>query len=525
VKIANIGPRGAARPVAGPWVVLAVTTLSVFAVFLDTTILFVAFPDLVRSFPEVSRGTLSWVLNAYTIVFAAALVPAGRIADRVGRRRCFLVAVAVFTVASALCGLAPSVELLVAARALQALGAALMVPSSLALVLQSFPAPKVPVALAVWGAVGAAAGAIGPSLGALVVDGASWRWAFYLNVPVGVVALVAGLRALPEGRERNPGRLPDPVGAVLLIAGMGLVALGVVQADTWGFGSGSTWAVIAAGVALLAVFVWRCLVVPAPAFDMTLFRTANYRWANAATATFFIGFTGAFFANFQFLESVWGYSLLRAGLAMTPGPLLVACLAPFMGRIAAVRGQRALLVPGGLVFAAGSLWLALMAGDEPAYLTHWLPGTLLTGLGIAMTLPQLASSALGGLPPDRYASGSAGNQAIRNLSSTLAVSLAVTLVGEPASVSEALAGFERVWWLTVASGVSVSLLALPLRRVVRPAQRPVPAGDGVEAVDDAVAEEVAELVADAPAAVPASGAAGGEGRVDVVEAVDVAPVK
>jgi EmrB/QacA subfamily drug resistance transporter len=521
VHIANRGPRRAAGVPAGPWVVLAVTTLSVFAVFLDTTILFVAFPDLVRSFPEVSRGSLSWVLNAYTIVFAAALVPAGRIADRVGRRRCFLIAVAVFTVASALCGVAPNVELLVAARALQALGAALMVPSSLALVLQTFPAPKVPVALAVWGSVGAAAGAVGPSLGALVVDSASWRWAFYLNVPVGIVALVAGVRALPEGREEHPGPLPDPAGVVLLVAGMGLVALGVVQADAWGFGAGSTWAVIASGVALLGVFVWRCLVVPAPAFDMTLFRTRNYRWANAATATFFIGFTGAFFANFQFLESVWDYSLLRAGLAMTPGPLLVACLAPFMGRIAAVRGQRALLVPGGLSFAAGSLWLALVVGDEPAYLAHWLPGTLLTGLGIAMTLPQLASSALGGLPPDRYGSGSAGNQAIRNLSSTLAVSLAVTLVGEPSTVAAALAGFQRVWWLTVAAGVSVSLLALPLRRVVRPA----PPADVAGVAEVAV---VAELVADAPAAVPASGAAGGEGRPDVVDPVGpahVAPVQ
>ena len=460
------------RPPAAPWVVLAVTTLSVFAVFLDTTILFVAFPDLVRSFPDVSRGSLSWVLNAYTIVFAAALVPAGRIADRVGRRRCFLVAVAVFTVASALCGVAPNVELLVAARSLQALGAALMVPASLALVLQSFPRERVPVALAVWGAVGAVAGAIGPSLGALVVDGAGWRWAFYLNLPVGLVALVAGWRVLPEGRESEPGPIPDPVGALVLVAGMALVALGVVQVDSWGFGAASTWAVIGAGGALLAAFVWRCTRVAAPAFDLTLFRTRNYRWANAATATFYIGFTGAFFANFQFLDSVWDYSLVRAGLAMTPGPLVVAALAPFMGRIAAARGQRTLLVPGGLVFAAGSLWLVLVAGTDAAWFAHWLPGSLLTGLGVALCLPQLSSAALQGLPPDRFGSGSAGNQAIRNLSSTLAVSLAVTLIGEPLSRTAAVDAFARVWWLSVAAGVSVTLLALPLRRAAAPAGPP-----------------------------------------------------
>jgi EmrB/QacA subfamily drug resistance transporter len=449
-------------------VVLGVTALSVFAVFLDTTILFVAFPDLVRSFPEVSRSSLSWVLNAYTIVFAAALVPAGRIADRVGRRRCFLVAVVIFTLGSAACGVAPGAEALVAARVVQAAGAALMVPSSLALVLQTFPRAKVPVALAVWGAVGAVAGAIGPSLGALVIDGAGWRWAFFLNVPVGVVALVAGLRILPEGRESAPGALPDPAGSVVLVAGMALLALGVVQADAWGFGSPSTLGAVAGGLVLLALFVWRCLRVAAPAFDLTLFRARNYRWANAATATFYVGFIASFFGNIQFLTSVWDYSVLRAGLAMTPGPMLVAVAAPFMGRLAARVGQRALLVPGGLVVAAGALWLLTQVTAEPRWWAVWLPGALLTGLGVAMCLPQLASAALQGLPADRFGSGSAGNQAIRNLASTLAVSLAVTLIGEPASVGQALDAFDEVWLVAVASGLSVTLLALPLRRAVAP---------------------------------------------------------
>jgi EmrB/QacA subfamily drug resistance transporter len=502
------GPTG--HGLANPWVVLGVTTLSVFAVFLDTTILFVAFPDLVATFPDVSRSSLSWVLNAYTIVFAAGLVPAGRIADRVGRRRCFLIAVAVFTLASALCGVAPNPELLVAARVLQALGAALMVPSSLALVLQTFPAPRVPVALAVWGAVGAVAGAVGPSLGALVIDGSSWRWAFYLNVPVGIVALVAGLRVLPEGRESRPGPIPDPVGALVLVGGMALVALGVVQADAWGFGSSSTLGAVAAGAALLALFVWRCSRVAAPVFDLTLFRTWNYRWANAATATFYVGFTASFFANFQFLESVWGYSLVTAGLAMTPGPLVVAVLAPFMGRIAAARGQRRLLVPGGLVTAAGALWLLTAAGGEAHWLAHWLPGSILTGVGVALCLPQLSSAALQGLPPDRFGSGSAGNQAIRNLASTLAVSLAVTLIGVPLTQSEAIAGFQRVWWVAVASGLATTLLSLPLRRA---APRPTVAGvaPASPAAPDEATAVAGGTAAPVPAAVTASPAPAADG--------------
>ncbi|HEX8803653.1 MAG TPA: MFS transporter, partial [Acidimicrobiales bacterium] len=318
------------RPTTNPWVVLGVTSLSVFAVFLDTTILFVAFPDLVRSFPDVSRSSLSWVLNAYTIVFAAALVPAGRLADRVGRRRCFLAAVAVFTVASMLCGIAPDPAVLVAARTLQALGAAMMIPASLALVLQTFPRARVPVAVGVWGAVGAVAGAVGPSLGALIVDSAGWRWAFYLNLPVGLVALVLGLRVLPEGREEDPGRVPDPLGALVLVAGMALLALGLVQADAWGFTSARTLGAVGGGIAVLGLFAWRCTRVAAPVFDLSLLESRNYRWANVATAVFYVGFTAMFFANVQFLVSVWHYSVLRAGLALTPGPLVVAALAPFM---------------------------------------------------------------------------------------------------------------------------------------------------------------------------------------------------
>ena len=179
-----------------PWAVLASTSLAVFAVFLDTTILFVAFPAIRADFSEVSPSTLSWVLNAYTIVFAALLIPAGRLADRIGRRRTFLAAAVLFTVASMLCGLAPTAGLLVAARILQAVGAAALVPSSLALVLQTFPRSKIPVAVAIWGAVGAVAGAAGPTLGAFVVESFGWRWAFFINLPVGIVSYFVGRRVL-----------------------------------------------------------------------------------------------------------------------------------------------------------------------------------------------------------------------------------------------------------------------------------------------------------------------------------------
>jgi MFS family permease len=220
-----------------PWIVLTSTSLAVFAVFLDTTIGFVAFPSISATFASSGPSTLSWVLNAYTLVFAAMLIPAGRLADRVGRRKMFLIGVVVFTCGSMLCGLAPNIGLLITAEMLEAVGAAILVPASLALVLQTFPRAKIPVAVAIWGAIGAVAGAAGPTLGALVVSNLSWRWAFYINLPVGLISFFLGRAVLPEGKEANPGRLPDPPSVVLLAGGIALVTYAIVETNTWGWAS------------------------------------------------------------------------------------------------------------------------------------------------------------------------------------------------------------------------------------------------------------------------------------------------
>src|SRR4029079_14911214 len=240
-----------------PWVVLGSTSLAVFAVFLDTTILFVAFPSISAQFSSASPSSLSWILNAYTIVFAALLIPFGRLADRVGRRRTFLTAAVAFTLASMLCGLAPTVPFLVGSRILQAAAAAALVPSSLALVLQTFPRHKIPVAVAIWGAVGAVAGAAGPTLGGLVIENLGWRWAFYINLPVGIISFVLGRRVLPEWREPNPGRLPDPASVGLLTVGLASPAYGIVQTDDWGWISGRFFVVELFAVTLVALFIRR----------------------------------------------------------------------------------------------------------------------------------------------------------------------------------------------------------------------------------------------------------------------------
>src|SRR3954454_3779595 len=255
-----------------PWVVLTSTSLAVFAVFLDTTIGFVAFPAISKTFAAAGPSTVSWVLNAYTLVFAALLIPAGRLADRVGRRKMFLIGVVVFTTGSMLCGLSPTVGVLIAAEMLEAVGAAILVPASLALVLQTFPRDKVPVAVAIWGAIGAAAGAAGPTLGALVVSNLSWRWAFFINLPVGIVSFCVGRVVLPEGREEHPGRLPDPLGVVVLAAGIALVTYAIVQTGSRGRGGARFAVPLAAGVSRLGLFVAGCRRVENPLIHLDLVR-------------------------------------------------------------------------------------------------------------------------------------------------------------------------------------------------------------------------------------------------------------
>jgi EmrB/QacA subfamily drug resistance transporter len=449
-----------------PWSVLVSTGLAVFAVFLDTTILFVAFSAIGADFPGVSTSTMSWVINAYTIVFAAMLIPAGRLADRIGRRKTFLGAVVVFTLASILCGFAPSVAFLVAARMLQAIGAAALVPSSLALVLQTFPRSKVPVAVAIWSAIGAVAGAVGPPLGALVLANFGWRWAFYINLPVGLLSLLLARRVLPEGREANPGRFPDVLSIGLLVGSLALMAYAFVQTGSWGWGSAAFGGTFIASLALLAGFVVRSRQVGNPLFDLKLFESLSFRLANAASLIFSIGFAAMFLGNVLFLTHVWGYSIIRAGLVVSVGPIVVAATAPFFGRLAVRIGQRALLIPGGIIWGSGALLLLLTATSTPSYLTQYLPAVLLTGLGVSLVLPQLSSVAVQGLPPDSYGAGSAVNAAIRNLGSTLGVALVVAFTD---SAAPSLAGFHQTWVLLMASGAAVTGLSYFLPRKNAPA--------------------------------------------------------
>lgn len=356
-------------------------------------------------------------------------IPAGKLADRVGRKKMFLTAIVIFTTGSVLCGLAPNVATLIAAEMLEAVGAAILVPSSLALVLQSFPRDKIPAAVAVWGAIGAAAGAFGPTLGALIVSNLGWRWAFYLNVPVGLVSFLVGRAALPEGRQTNPGRLPDLASVGLLAVGVASITFGIVETNTAGWASLRFVSPAVAGIVLLSLFIARSRKIRNPVVSLDLFRANNFRWANLGMTVHAMGTSAMFLSNILFLTRVWHYSILRAGLAVSVGPAIVAVTGARFGKLAGRIGQRALLIPGGFLTAAGGLHLLVRASSAPAYLSVYLPTMVLMAFGVSLCLPQLSSAAVQSLPPDHFASGSAVGQAVRNFGATLGVAMAIALLG------------------------------------------------------------------------------------------------
>jgi EmrB/QacA subfamily drug resistance transporter len=389
------------------------------------------------------------------------LVPAGKIADRLGHKRVFILGSALFTVASMACGLAPTAGILIAFRVVQAIGAAVLIPSSLALLLRAFPPAKIPFAVAIWGATGAVAGALGPTLGAVLVEAASWRWVFFINLPIGLFTVLAGRRILKESSD-DTAILPAPTGVVLIAAAAGLVALGLVQSESWGLTDSRTIGAIIGGFVVLGLFIAHQRFTSAPALNLELFAIRNFSWGNAATFAFGTAFTAMFLSSILFLTEVWQYSILRAGFAVAPGPTIVAVLAPFMGNLAGRIGQRPLLLVGGMAFAFGGLWRLLFLDATPDFVRAYLPSMLFTGFGVAMCLPQLSSVVAQSLPPNRLGVGGGTNQAIRQFGGTLGVALTIAFIATPTSLAEALSHFDLVWWLLIVGGVLTSALSIPL---------------------------------------------------------------
>jgi EmrB/QacA subfamily drug resistance transporter len=432
-------------------------SVGVFMASLDLFIVNIAFPAIQRDFHGASLGTLSWVLNAYAITFAALLVPAGRWADRAGRKRGFLAGLAIFSLASAACAAAPSVGALTAARVVQAVGAALMLPTSLGLLLPEYPAAKRGAAVGIWAAVGGVAAAAGPPIGGLLVQ-VGWRWVFIVNVPIGLAALAASFGLLREVRDRAGAR-PDLLGAALFTAAIGALTLAIIKAPQWGWGSTRVLGLLGAAAVLTAVVARRCATHPAPLVEPIIVRTRAIALANLGALVFFCAFAALLLGSVLFQTSVWHDSILRAGLQIAPGPAMAAAFA-FPGGVLGQRfGQRYVGAIGAILFACGCAWFRTHMTLAPNYAGAMLPAQLLGGAGVGLVLPTLSAAATGPLPAARFATGTAVLGMSRQLGSVLGVAALVAIVGTP-SPATAVSAFGGGWTFMIIAAACAGAVLL-----------------------------------------------------------------
>ncbi len=459
------------RADASPGLVLIVVCAGVVLASLDLFIVNVALPDMAEDLGASSLSDLSWVLNAYAIVYAALLLLFGRMAERRSRDLGFLLGVAVFTAASAACAAADSLGVLVACRVVQAAGAALLTPTSLSLILATAPPERRHGAVRAWTAIGGAAAALGPVVGGLLVA-ASWRWVFLVNVPVGLVALAVGWRRLP----RVPGHdvpNPDALGALLATVGVGALTLGLVQGEHWGWSSAATIAALGTAVVALGGFVVHMLHHRNPLIEPALFRPRNFRGASVAMVLFSMAFGAMLLSLVLWMQGAWGWSALRTGLAIAPGPLMVPIFGLLVsGRLIARFGPGPVAGAGTTLFAAGLAWFAVAIGPQPDYVRDVLGGMVASGIGVGLTLPTLMATAAGSLPPQAFATGSAVVNTLRQVGLAVGVAVLVALLG----ATPDLAAFQLAWWVFAGVSGAAAVAALVLLGHRRPALTTAPAG-------------------------------------------------
>jgi EmrB/QacA subfamily drug resistance transporter len=405
-----------------PWAVLVVVSLGFFMTLLDLTIVNIAIPNMILKL-HASLDDVLWVLNAYALVLAVLVITAGRLGDLVGPRTMFAAGIVVFTAASAACGFAPGPGWLIGFRAVQGLGAAMLMPQTLAIVTMVFPPERRGAAFGIWGAVAGLATIAGPTLGGLLVTAFDWRWIFFVNLPIGIAVLAVTYFVIPDLRPGRKHRL-DILGVVLASLSLLAICYGLVEGQRYDWGTIASFVsiplVIGAGVVLLAVFllVQKLGQDGEPLVPFALFRNRNFTLMNWVSGTLSVGMLGIFLPFTIYLQDALGFSALKAGLTMAPASIVMIFIAPFLGRLTDKIGGKYILMCGLTLFGVGMGWAVLVAEPNSTW-QDFLPPLIVAGIGMGATFAPMTTTAMRQVEPRMAGAASGMLNTVRQVGSVI----------------------------------------------------------------------------------------------------------
>ena len=458
------------------WWILAAVSIGMFMGLLDVTIVNIAMPAIITDL-HTTVTHASWVLNAYSLVLAVCFLSMGRIADRYGLKRVFMFGLVTFTLASMACGFAPTIDWLIAFRALQGIGGAALLTISLPIVLGAFPKRQQGMAVGLWGALGTAAAAVGPVLGGVLVTYGHWSWIFFVNVPIGIAALVVCGIVLPVSvkKARSQGGIDIPG---IVISGVGLFALtlGLVQGNTWGWTSAAVIGLLVLAVATFPLFIWWELHTASPMFPVKLLRIRSFTAANSSIMFIGLAMGGTFLMVVIFLVSVLGYSELRAAMALTVMPVIALIVAPNAGRLNDRIGPRLPAAVGAACFGVGLILLAQLGGDTTLVDVMWRVVFLGVGMGLAM--PTLSAASMASLPTEVRGVGSGSLNTMRQVGFTIGVALVVAIFTHTVAQNAQQATRQAVGYVTTQQQLSPAEKGLYAATIIKNAKAAAKSGGG-----------------------------------------------